>query len=219
MKRVLPITDPVRHAAALTGRSCRLLSDDCPWREDMAFHTVNEFGGLGRGFHQHCGPTAVTNLVCAAVRRRDPAHAEDVDPARIFSRAADIGRRRLTYWNIHERFHVGGTSYLLLRAYVAACLRQFGMSGARVTARLKASPEKMAEEIRRGRLLCLAMYRHRCYGSHLVVAYGAVQVAVEGEAVPRLYFRVADGWSTTPRYILADSLRLCSCISVELQQL
>ena len=135
-------------------------------------------------------------------------------PAEIFTRTADIGRRRLTYWNIDEKFHLGGTSYLLLRGYVADCLRQCGIRDAKITGRLQASPEQMAAAIRAGSALVLGMTHHRCYSSHLVVAYGTVRVAAAGHHAPRLYLLVADGWTARPRYIAADSLRLCCYVAV-----
>ena len=207
-----PITDPAAHASALTGQPCGELARCEPWREAVTFHTTGQFARTGsRTFHQHCGPTAITNLICTIRRRRgqDPGAATE-----IFARAAAIGKRRLTYWNIDEHFHLGGTSYLLLRPYVAACLRQLGIPEARLTWRVQARPERMARELEQGRLLVLAMTRHGYYGSHLVMAWGTVRVAVPGGA-SRLYLPVSDGWSAAPRYIAADSLHICGYVAVE----
>ena len=211
-KKEQPIADPAAHAAALSGQACRELARHEPWRGFVAFHTTGAFARTeDRIFHQHCGPTAITNLVCTIRRRRgqDPG-----DAAAIFAEAAAIGRRRLTYWNIDERFHLGGTSYLLLRPYVAACLRHFGLADTALTWRVQARPERMARELEQGRLLVLAMTAHGCYGSHLVLACGTVRVAVPGGA-DRLYLLVADGWSPRPRYIAADSLHVCGYVAVE----
>lgn len=211
-QELLPVSDPVADAVAVTGYPCEELSRREPWRKNAEFHTTGEFGKLGRGYHQHCGPTAMTNLVCAIRRKRGLAPLE---PDEIFQRAAAIGKRRLTYWNIDEKLHMGGTSYLLLRPYVAACLRSCGIDGAKLTWRVQAKPERMEEELERGRLLVLAMTHHRCYGSHLVLALGAVRVAVDGRSKPRLYFLLADGWAARPRYVAADTLRLCGYVAVE----
>lgn len=207
-----PIADPAAHASALTGQPCGELARCEPWRGAVTFHTTGEFTRTeDRTYHQHCGPTAITNLICTIRRRRgvEPGAA----PA-IFARAAAIGKRRLTYWNIDERLHLGGTSYLLLRPYVAACLHRFGLADVRLTWRLQARPERMARELEQGRLLVLAMTHHGCYGSHLVLACGTVRVAVPG-GPPRLYLLVADGWSSRPRYIPADSLHICGYVAVE----
>lgn len=213
MGKIPVITDPVAHAAALTGYPATELQRSQPWSGAVTFHTTGEFARTAdRAYHQHCGPTALTNVICTIRRRRG---MEPLDPAEIFARAAAIGRRRLTYWNIDEKLHMGGTSYLLLRPYVAACLREFGITGARLTWRLQAKPEQMARELERGRLLILAMTRHGCYGSHLVMAWGTVRVAVEGRGVPRLYLLLADGWSSRPRYVAADTLKLCGYVAVE----
>lgn len=208
-----PIADPVAHAAAVTGHACRELRRSDPWSGAATFHTTGEFARTEeRAYHQHCGPTALTNVICTIRRRRG---MEPLDPAGVFARAAAIGRHRLTYWNIDEKLHMGGTSYLLLRPYVAACLRSFGIADTHLTWRVQAKPEQMARELERGRLLVLAMTHHGCYGSHLVMACGTVRVAVAGQAAPRLYLLLSDGWSSRPRYVAADTLRLCGYVAVE----
>ena len=212
-KKLEPVSDPLIHSREVTGYDCRLLSDESPWQRWMTFYTTGRFGTLEDGrFHQHCGPTALTNIVCAVERRRNMALN---DPAEVFLRCAELGRRRATYWNVNEKYHLGGTSYLLLPSYAAACLRQFGIRDARVTARLVATPEQMAAEIARGRLLCLSLFRHQCYGSHVVVAYGAVRISPAGRGAPRLYLRIADSWWPRPRYLAADTLGVCGYVAVE----
>ena len=211
-RKCQPIADPSAHSAAVTGRHCTERQRVEPWRGQAAFHTTGEFERTDdRRYHQHCGPTALTNVICTLGRRRGMAVP---DPAEIFREAAAIGRKRLTYWNIDERVHLGGTSYLLLRPYVAACLRAFGLGDARLSWRIQARPERMAHELERGRLLVLAMTGHGCYGSHLVMAHGVVRVAVEGGG-DRLYLLLSDGWSSRPRYVSADSLHVCGYVAVE----
>ena len=206
-----PIVDPAAHAAAVTGRQWTERQRLEPWRGEAAFCTTGQFARSGeRRYHQHCGPTALTNAICTLRRRRGLA---PMDPAEIFQCCAAIGRRRLTYWNIDERAHLGGTSYLLLQPYAAACLRRFDLGDARLTWRIQARPERMARELERGRLLLLAMTRHGFYGSHLVMAHGVVRVGCGGET--RLYFLVSDGWSPRPRYIDANSLHVCGYVAVE----
>ena len=213
MRKLQPIVDPAAHAAALTGYPCTVLQRTEPWRREAVFHTTGEFARTeGRTYHKHCGPTAMTNMICTLRRRLG---MEPPKAAAVFDRCAAIGRRGLTYWNIRDRIPAGGTSYLLLRPYAAACLRAFGLGSARLTWRVQAKPEQMARELERGKLLLLAMTRHGCYGSHLVMACGTVRVAVAGRSAPRLYFAVADGWSPRPRYIAADTLRLCGYAAVE----
>ena len=209
-----PIDNPVRHAGEKTGFECKLLSADHPWQSLMTYHTTGEFAGTGHGFHKHCGPTAITNVLCTIDRRDGAESLLQLPPTEIFRRVAAIGQHRATYWNIKDSVPLGGTSYALLWAYVHACLRRFGVRDVRTSGRLVASPKAMAREIRQGSLLILSLYHHRCYGSHIVVAYGTVEVAVAGRAAPRLYLEVADGWSSRPRYIAAEDLRHCGYVAV-----
>ena len=209
-----PIDNPVRHAGLKTGYECKLLSADHPWQPFVTFHTTNEFAGLERRFHKHCGPTAITNVLCTIARRRRLESILQLPPEEIFRRVAAMGQHRATYWNIKDSIPLGGTSYALLWAYVHACLRRFGVGDVQTAGRLVASPQTMAREIRRGSLLILSLYHHRCYGSHIVVAYGAVEVAVAGRMAPRLYLEVADGWTGRPRYIAAEDLKNCGYVAV-----
>ena len=209
-----PIDNPVRHAGGKTGYECKLLSADHPWQPLMAYHTTGEFSGIGHGFHKHCGPTAITNVLCTIARCGGPEKLLQTPPAEIFRRVAEIGQHRATYWNIKDSVPLGGTSYALLWGYVHTCLCRFEVRDVAVSARLLASSRAVAREIRRGSLLILSLYHHRCYGSHIVVAYGTVEVTVAGRAAPRLYLEVADGWSGRPRYIAAEDLRQCGYVAV-----
>ena len=209
-----PIDNPVRHALEKTGYECKLLSVTHPWQPYMTFHTTGRFSRSDRSYHKNCGPTAITNLLDAAAARCGREDLLRLSPEEIFRRVAAIGRHRAAYWSIRDPIPLGGTSYALLWAYVHACLRRFGVRDVRTSGRLVASPKAMAREIRQGSLLILSLYHHRCYGSHIVVAYGTVEVAVAGRAAPRLYLEVADGWSSRPRYIAAEDLRHCGYVAV-----
>ena len=212
-----PIDDPVIHAREVTGYDCMLLRAETPWLREMTFHTTRDFDRTDRVYHKHCGPTAITNLLCTIARRRGVEKILQTPVQEVFRRVAAIGRHRATYWNIREEIPLGGTSYLLLWAYVQACLRHYGVDRYQLSGRLAATPQDLAREIRRGSLPVLFLYHHRYYGSHLVVACGVAEVAVPGHHAPRLYFKVADGWVNRPRYIAAEDLRRCGYVAVRLK--
>ncbi len=212
-----PIDDPVAHAREKTRYDCRLLRTEAPWLPEMAFHTTRDFDRDGRKYHKHCGPTAITNLLCAVARRRGRTEVLQTPPTEIFRQVASIGKRRATYWNIRDDVPLGGTSYVLLMAYVHACLHRYGLDDVKVSGRLVATPQEMARELRQGNLLVLSLYRHRYYGSHIVVACGVTEVSVPGHNAPRLYLEVADGWVNRPRYLAADELRRSGYVAVRLK--
>jgi len=212
-----PIDDPVIHARSQTGYDCRLLRAETPWLREMAFYTTRDFDRLERNYHKHCGPTAITNLLYTLARRRNMTELLETPPMEVFRKVAAIGRHRAAYWNIKDPVPLGGTSYLLLWAYVHTCLRRFGVDHVQVSGRLAASPQEMARELRRGSLLILSLYHHRFYGSHILVACGVAEVSVPGHHAPRLYLKVADGWTGRPRYIAAEDLRRGGYVAVRLK--
>ncbi len=212
-----PIDDPVAHAREKTGYECTLLREDAPWSRFETFYTTRDFDRSERRYHKHCGPTAITNLLCTIACRRRCRNILETPPAEIFQTVASIGKRRATYWNIRDDIPLGGTSYVLLMAYIHACLRRFGVEDARISGRLVASPQDMADQLRKGSLLVLSLYRNRYYGSHIVVAFGAVEVRVPGRSAPRLYLKIADGWVSRPRYIAAEDIKHDGYVAVRLK--
>jgi len=213
-----PIDNPVRHALEKTGYECKLLSVTHPWQPHMTFHTTGRFSRSDRSYHKNCGPTAITNLLDAAAARCGREDLLRLSPEEIFRRVAAIGRHRAAYWSIRDPIPLGGTSYAMLGNYIHTCLYRFGLGDRiRLSGRLLSSARDMAREIRQDSLLILSLYRHPYYGSHIVVAYGVVEVAVAGRAAPRLYLEVADGWTSRPRYIAAEDLKHCGYVAVTLR--
>ncbi len=210
------VDDPVLHSRDKTGYECSLLRDESPWGDNETFYTTRDFDRLGQKYHKHCGPTAITNIICSVARRCSRADLLKMPREEIFRKVVAIGKKRATYWNIRDDVPLGGTSYLLLMGYIHACLHRFGMDSTRMTGRLAATPREMADEIRRGSLLVLSLYHHRYYGNHIVVACGATEVSVPGNHAPRLYLKIADGWVGRPRYIAAEDLRRAGYVAIRL---
>ena len=71
-----------------------------------------------------------------------------------------------------------------------------------------------AKELEKGRLLVLQVYYHKIYGTHLVVAYGLEHYqALDGRI--RTYIKLADGWSSRPRYLALEDVKVCGYFSLE----
>ncbi len=219
-KKKPPISDPLSDAREKTGLEFTRLPEQAlgraenPWDIYETFHTTGQFKDLGRGYQQHCGPTAMTNILCTLDRRYEYPSVHSETPEAIFEKAALIGKHRLLYINTNLFGFWGGSNSLLIYFYLRACLRYFKVRDIRVRGRLFATAKQAARELEKGRLLVFQVYSHKIYGTHLVTAYGLSHYqAADGRI--RTYFQLADGWSTRPRYLALEDVRVCGYFSLE----
>jgi len=147
-----------------------------------SFHSTGEFG---RGFYKnHCGPTAITNLVITAFQSRDNIILSDDRCRDIFESVASLGRRRLIY---NRRY---GTTDAFLWFYVKAALKKTGAGTLlRPASRHFISADTARKVLGRGSYLILELFGHPRYGWHQMVIYGTSE---DGR------FIAADGISTSP---------------------
>ena len=219
-KKRPPISDPLRDAWEKTGLEFQSIPSRAVgntgniWDSFETFYTTGQFKDLGRGYQQHCGPTAMTNILCTLDRRYEYPSVHSERPESIFEKAALIGKHRLLYINTNLFGFWGGSNSLLIYFYLRACLRFFKVKDIRVRGRVFASARQAARELEKGRLLVFQVYYHKIYGTHLVVAYGLEHYqALDGRI--RTYIKLADGWSTRPRYLALEDIKVCGYFSLE----
>ena len=150
-----------------------------------SFHSTGEFG---RGFYRnHCGPTAITNLIITARQTREGREIPTEEAARVFESVASMGRRYLIYNRKH------GTTDLFLWFYVNAAFKANCEGMLRPGHRYTLSPKNARKVLARGSFLLLEVFGHPKYGWHQMVVY---DVDESGG------FIAADGFE--PRPVLLD---------------
>lgn len=157
------------------------------------YYTTIQFQHLEAGFHKHCGPTAITNLIATLSN-------EEISPEALFLEVAKIGQHLKVYWNIDDKKIVGGTSDGLTGWYLRRCLKCFGLTSHHVRGRGLATPDKLKSALALGHMVFLQLHLHPKYHQHHVLIYG-----YEWEG-----FRTADGWSASPIYLVDKDLTLAT---------
>ena len=190
MKEHSVISDPVLHAKEKYEENFFTAETVFPWQAYASFCTTGQFARLENGFVRHCGPTAITNLVLM-LRARFPESAKAASPEEIFLQSFPC--RILNYFGSQSAVHGGRL---------------------RLIRRIPANPATMEQELRKGRLLYLMLHHHRCYGSHHVICSGFRVLKSSSSEREDRYFLIADGWSSSPRYLAASELGFCSYYSV-----
>ena len=147
-----------------------------------SFHSTGEFG---RGFYKnHCGPTAITNLIVTA-RQSQRGQALTPDEVKdIFENVASLGRHRLIY---NRRY---GTTDFFLWFYVKAAFKKLGADMLlRPVMRHTLSASNARKILSKGSFLLIELFGHPKYGWHQMVVYDITDDGL---------FVTADGFSPAP---------------------
>ena len=184
------------------------------WIPFASFCTTGQFMKLGKGYVQHCGPTAAVNLIRSLEKYADrnagkyadrlagsgksavPGNRDRTDPENLFLMCAEIGRRTRIYWNTKILGRFGGTSNPLTGIYLRRCLRASGDASlkARIRFHVRITPDAVEEALRSGAIVYLQVYGHPKYKNHHMLCYGFRYKGGRRE------FLLADGWSPGPTW-------------------
>ena len=150
-----------------------------------SFHSTGEFG---RGFYKnHCGPTALTNLVVTTLQKQQGRIFSADEAREIFEEIASLGRKRLIY---NRRY---GTTDIVLWFYSKAVFKKTGVSDLiRPATRHTISGSNARKILARGSYLLIELFGHPKYGWHQMLIYGTDD---EGR------FITADGFKPEPVFL------------------
>lgn len=177
-----------------------------------SYLTTGQFSSLGRGYIQHCGPTAITNITMTLTARKTGQLPDDAEAEIRFKKIIRIGRRPVVYMNT-DLFHLlGGTLDRSIPYYLKRSLKAFGMNGCRISRIRRLKTPQLQEYLSAGCIIYLIMRRHPVYGNHHMVCYGLEKRGLNAQD---LFLRVADGWSSNPKYLPESDLRYTRQVLVE----
>ena len=150
-----------------------------------SFHSTAEFG---RGYYKnHCGPTALTNLVVTALQKQRGKELPPEEIKDIFEQTAASGRRRLIY---NRRY---GTTDVFIWFYAKSVFKKMNVSSILHPATRHTISGKNARKIlARGSYLLIELFGHPKYGWHQMVIY---DIDDKGR------FVTADGFSSSPVFL------------------
>ena len=169
-----------------------------------SYLTTGQFSRLGRGYIQHCGPTAITNITMTLSARQTGKMPGEEEAEKRFKRIIRIGRRPVVYMNT-DLFHLlGGTLDRSVPYYLRRSLKAFGLKDCRISRICRLNIQQLEAGIKSGCIVYLIMRRHPVYGNHHMVCYGLEK---RGQNMKDIFLRVADGWSSEPEYLPESDLK------------
>ena len=176
------------------------------WYKNEAYFTTGQFEKTGHTYRNHCGPTAITNIIMTLGARRYGYMPNISHAAERFRQIVSFGRHRAIYMNT-DLFHLlGGTLDISVPFYLKQCLKKVGFTGCTVTRIRRLKPDSLREHITYGSMAYIIMRRHPVYGNHHLVCYGCD---------PADQFRCADGWHEGPVFLTASDMKYAKAVIID----
>ena len=191
-----PIENPLAWANSAYGGTFTAKEWKNAFENHCRFRTMSQFSYVnGISYKEHCGPTAITNLleIVARYRGYDGVPYDTITQA--FYQVAKLGMDKgyfvnnsMTYFNLSE-------------AYLKESFALFSITTSVSRKNINYSNVKTA--IDGYNPLFIALDGHNIYGNHFVAGYAYTCFEnQQGDRVP--FIKIADGWNGSGRYLPID---------------
>lgn len=159
----------------------------CKFRTMDTFSQVN-----GVNYSNHCGPTAITNLLEIVARYRGYSGVPYNNITQVFSQVAQLGISKGYFVNdVYTWFDTSAT-------YLKESFSLYSITTSVTTKAINYDNVKAA--INGYNPLFVALRNHEIYGSHFVAGYAYTCFTNEsGQTAP--FIKIADGWNSSGRYL------------------
>lgn len=198
-----PIEDPIDHADTWYNGPYTSDSYTNKW-ENYVTGTIREmsdFKNRGIGYHKHCGPTAITNMILIYDDRYGISGVNaSSDYGDVFDTVAAVGRNNMYYIN-SDQLGIGGTANSTADDYIVDAFAEFNVTDIDVLGRYSINYSNVRTSLQDGCLLYAMLNDHDYYGDHHVVGYAYTRLISSSDDSLVTYLKIADGWDPSPRYI------------------
>ena len=161
--------------------------DSCEFLTTTQFNVVNSVS-----YDNHCGPTAITNLIVLVGNYRNYAPVKNVSVSSIFSKVAQYGISHGYYSK------ATGTLTSTSNKYIKEAFASYNISTSVSTVPISYTNVKNA--INSYKPLHLKVLSNSIYGDHSVVGYA--YTVLENQYDDRISFvKIEDGWATSGRFL------------------
>lgn len=156
----------------------------------VTFRTTSDFPG----YNNHCGPTAITNLIEMIGDYRNISTITSKSYTTIFAQVANKGIQEGYFSNN------SGSSWSTLNSYIDDCFAIYGVN-VTVSSDNTVTYNDVKTQINANRPFYLSLHNHSSYGNHGVAGYAYSQFISETTGFPKSFIKIADGWAHHGRYI------------------
>ena len=142
----------------------------------------------------HCGPTAITNLLRMIGEYRNVSKVKNMSDEEIFNEVVAIGTRN-GYFTAN-----GGTARATANQYIQMSFRDFGMN-ASVSSTSNVTYDFVKNQINNNKPFYLSIFGHPNYGQHEVACFAYTRLKSSSTGYYKSFIKIADGWARVGRYL------------------
>ena len=191
-----PVSDPFQHASTWYGGTYTCNDYQNKWEDYIECTLISSYSG----YAEHCGPTAITNMLIMYGNRYNKSTITSKTSNQIFSTVATIGTSNSYYTNSST----GGTTNSTANAYIRDSFNNYSVTST-VNGQYNMNYTNIEISLRNNRLAYLMTTNHSYYLNHHIVCYAYTRL-VNNSGTYATYIKVIDGWASSPRYIDISSL-------------
>jgi len=169
------------------------------WQNDFEAYCNYRTTGDFSGYEDHCGPTAITNLLEMIGGYNDYSSITSEDYEDIFEAVADYGIEN-NYYN-----NPGGSPRSTLPDYIEGAFDLFDVTV--TVTNYTATYSRISTELENQRPFYLTLNDHSYYGDHEVAGFAYTRLQSETTGYYLSFVKIADGWSHSGRYLDISSIQ------------
>lgn len=194
-----PIVDPFEYANEYYAGPFVAHDYVNEWEGKVAFFIMDTAEPYG--YYNHCGPTAITNMVLSYAKKY-PGKVSLPSDLSVFLTTAQIGINYNYYTNINNDY--GGTNYEKAGIYAQKVFNHYSIN-ANVSSKLPSTYSNIKSNLGNGSLLLVNLVNHSTYGNHFVMGFACNRMVSQSTGYYLSFIKVSDGWNTSARYVTVAS--------------
>lgn len=156
----------------------------------VPFRTTGDYSG----YNNHCGPTAITNLIEMIGSYRGIYSINKYSHNEIFRKVANYGIKKGYFSNAN------GSPWEYESNFVKGAFSLFGVNVTMLTTE-EVTYNNVKYYINLDRPFYLTLKGHSSYGNHAVAGYAYTRFVSTTTGYYKSFIKIADGWNSTGRYI------------------
>jgi len=195
------ITDPFVHAKNVYGGNWTASEWSNPWTSYENFATM----GLFSGRENHCGPTAITNII-KTYGNKYSSTIRNKSNVQVFKHVMDANNVPWNPYFVDGFLWRQGTDDARTDAFIRESFSQTASVTVSTYGRYICSFNNIKNALTSSnRLMYIMTKGHAYYGNHAVMGYAYTRLLNNSTGWAKSYIKISDGWSNTGRYIdMAD---------------
>ena len=194
------ISDPITWAENEYGGTYTAKEWKNAFENYCKFRKMSEFNPVdGVNYSEHCGPTAITNLIEIVARYRNYSGVPYDNISSVFSKVAEYGESKFYFINGTGAYFESSASYLK---------GSFSLFSIQTSSRRYEEKQitynNIKTEINNYNPLLIGLRYDSTYGNHFVAGYAYTLLTGTGSSSELAFVKIADGWSSKGRYLAID---------------